>query len=89
LARLIFVVVQEKKDDGAGLNLEGLKEFVDSRSQDLICGPGIFSEKPGKTGERSGEEGTRQRLNHGRGMPFFSQLDKAHDEGRKDFERGA
>ncbi len=82
-------VVQEKKDDGAGFNLEGMEELMDSRSQDLIQGPGIFSEEPGKAGERSGEEGPRQRLNHRGGMPFFPQLDKAHDERRKDFEGGA
>jgi len=35
-------VVQEKKDDGRGLNLEGMKEFVDRHSQDFIQGPGFF-----------------------------------------------
>ena len=82
-------VVQEKKDDGAGFNLKGMEEFMESRSQDLIHGPGILSEKPGEAGKRSGKERSRQRLDHGGGMTFFSQLDKAHDEGRKDFERGA
>ena len=82
-------IVQEKKDDGAGLNLEGMEVLMESRSQDLIHGPGIFSEEPGETGERSGKERARQRLDHGGGVPFFSQLDETHDEGRKDFERGA
>jgi hypothetical protein len=82
-------IVQEKKDDGAGFNLEGMKEFVESRSQDLIHGPGILSEEPGETGEGSGKERARQRLDHGGGVSFFSQLDETHDEGRKDFERGA
>jgi len=82
-------VVQEKKDDGASFDLEGMKEFMESRSQDLIHGPGILSEEPGETGEGSGKESARQRLDHGGGVPFFPQLDEAHDEGRKDFERGA
>jgi len=82
-------VVQEKKDDGAGFNLEGMEEFMESRSQDLIHGPGILSEEPGETGERSGKERARQRLDHGGGVPFFPQLNEAHNEGRKDFERGA
>ena len=82
-------VVQEKKDDGAGFNLEGMKEFMDSRSQDLIHGPGIPSEEPGEAGEGSGKERASQRLDRGGGVPFFSQLDEAHDEGRKKFERGA
>jgi hypothetical protein len=81
-------VVQEKKDDGAGFNLEGMEEFIESRSQDLIHGPGIFPEEPGEAGERSGKERARQRLDHGGGVPFFPQLNKAHNEGRKDFERG-
>lgn len=82
-------VVQEKKDDGAGFNLEGMKEFAESRSQDLIHGPGILSEEPGETGEGSGKEGARQRLDHRGGVPFFSQLDETHEEGRKEFEGGA
>jgi hypothetical protein len=82
-------VVQEKKDDGAGFNLKGMEEPMESRSQDLIHGPGIFPEKPGEAGERSGKERARQRLDHGGGVPFFPQLNEAHDEGRKDFERGA
>jgi len=82
-------VVQEKKDDGAGFNLEGMKEFMDSRSQDLIHSPGILSKEPGEAGEGSGEKRARQRLDHGGGVPFFAQLDEAHDEGRKEFERRA
>jgi len=82
-------VVQEKKDDGRGLNLEGMKEFVDRHSQDFIQGPGILSEEPGEAAKRSGKEGTGQGLDHGRGVPFFPQLNEAHDEGRKDFERRA
>ena len=82
-------IVQKKKDDGPGSNLEGMKEFMESRSQDLIHGPGILSEEPGETGEGSGKERPRQRLDHGGGVSFFSQLDETHDEGRKDFERGA
>ena len=82
-------VVEKKKDDGADINLEGMEELMESRSQDLIHGPGIFSEKPGETGERSGKERARQRLDHGGGVPFFPQLNEAHNEGRKDFERGA
>jgi len=82
-------VVQEKKDDGAGFNLEGMKEFMDSRNEDLIHGPGILSEEPGETGEGSGKERARQGLDHGGGVPLFSQLNEAHDEGRKEFERRA
>ncbi len=79
-------VVQEKKDNGAGFNLEGMEEFMESRSQDLIHGPGILSEEPGETGEGSGKERASHRLDHGGGVSFFSQLDEAHDEGRKEFE---
>jgi len=81
-------IVEEKKDDRAGLNLEGMEELMESRSQDLIHGPGILSEEPGETGERSGKERASQRLDHGGGVSFFSQLDEAHNEGRKEFERG-
>ena len=76
-------VVQEKKDDGAGLNLKDMEELMESRGQGLIHGPGIFPQKPGEAGERSGEERASQKLYHGGGVPFFSQLDEAHDEGRK------
>jgi hypothetical protein len=82
-------IIEEKKDDRAGLNLESMEEFMESRSQDLIHGPDILSEEPGETGERSGKERARQRLDHGGGVSFFSQLDEAHKEGRKEFERGA
>jgi len=82
-------VVQEKKDDGAGFNLEGMKEFMDSRNEDLIHGPGILSEEPGETGEGSGKERARQGLDHGGGVPLFSQLNEAHDEGRKELKRRA
>jgi hypothetical protein len=82
-------VVQEKKDDRAGFNLKGMEELMESHSQDLIHGPGILSEKPGETGEGSGKERARQGLDHGGGVPFFSQLNEAHNEGRKEFERGA
>ena len=76
-------VVQEKKGDGTGFNLEGVEELLDRRSPDLIQGPGILSEEPGETGEGPGKERARQGLDHGGGVPFFSQLDKAHNEGRK------
>ena len=82
-------VVQEKKDDGAGFNLEGMEESMESRSQDLIHVPGILSEEPGETGERSGKERERQGLYPGGGVPIFPQLDEAHDEEIKEFERGA
>jgi hypothetical protein len=49
-------IVAEKKDDGAGFNLEGMEAFMESRSQDFIHVPGILSEEPGETGERSGKE---------------------------------
>ena len=62
---------------------------MESRSQDLIHVPGILSEEPGEAGKRSGQERARQRLDHGGGVSFFSQLDEAHNEGRKEFERGA
>lgn len=79
-------VVQEKKDDGAGFNLEGMKEFIDSRIQDLNHGPGILCEKSGETGEGSGKERARQGLDHGGGVPFFSHLDEGYNEGRKKFK---
>ena len=66
-----------------------MEEFMDSRSQDLIHGPRILSEEPGETGEGSGKERARQALNHGGGVPLFPQLNEAHDEGRKEFERRA
>jgi len=56
---------------------------MESRSQDLIHVPGMLSEEPGEAGERSGKERASQRLDHGGGVSFFSQLDEAHDEGRK------
>ena len=80
-------VVQDKKEDRADLNLKGVEELMQSRGQDLIHGPGILSEEASETGEGSGKERSRQRLDHRGGVPFFSQLDKPHDEGRKDFER--
>ena len=82
-------VVQQKKDNGTGFNPEGTKEFIDSRVQDLIQGPGILSEEPGEAGERSGKKRAGQRLDHGGGVSLFAQLDETHNEGRKDFERGA
>ena len=82
-------IIEEKEDDGTGLNLEGMEELMESRSQDLIQVPGILSEEPGETGERAGKERARQRLDHGGGVSFFPQLNEAHQEGRKDFERGA
>ena len=48
----------------------------------------MLFEEPGEAGERSGKERARQGLDHGGGVPFLPQLDEAHDEGRKDFERG-
>jgi len=81
-------VVQEKKDDGAGFNLEGAEKLMESRSQDLIHVPGILSQEPGEAGERSGKERERQGLDHGGGVPLFPQLNETHDEGRKDFKRG-
>ena len=73
-------IVQEEKDDGAGFNPEGLKEFSEGHGQDLIHGPGILSQETGETGERSGKERASQ-LDHGRGVPFFSQLDEANNVG--------
>jgi len=43
-------IIQEKKDDGARLNLEDMEELLKSRSQDLIHGPGILAQEPGETG---------------------------------------
>jgi hypothetical protein len=63
-----------------------MEELRESRSPDLIHGPGIFSEEPGETGKESGKEKTRQGLDPGGGMPLLSQLEKAHNEGRKYFE---
>ena len=82
-------IVQEKKDDGTGFNLKGMEEFLERRSQDLIHVPPILSEKPGEAGEGPGKERASQRLDRGGGVPFFSQLDEPHNEGRKEFERGA
>jgi hypothetical protein len=82
-------IVQKKKDDGASLNLEGLEEFLGSDSQHLIEGPAILSQESGETGEGSGEEGSRQGLDSGGGVPFFSQLDEAQNKGRKEFKRRA
>jgi hypothetical protein len=81
-------VVEEKKDDGAGFNLEGMKEFMDSRSPDLIHGPGIPSQEAGEAGEGSRKKRARQGLEHGGGVPLFSQLDEAQDEGRKSLNEG-
>ena len=81
-------IVQEKKDDRTGFNLKGMEELMQSRSQDLIHGPGILSEEAGETRERSGKERARQRLDHGGGVPFFPQLDETHDEGGKEFKGG-
>jgi hypothetical protein len=80
-------IVQEEKDDGARFNLEGLEEFLEGQGQDLIPGPGILSQETGETGERSGKKRASQRFNHGRGVPFFSQLDEAKNERGKEFER--
>jgi hypothetical protein len=52
-------IVQEKKDDGAGLNLEGVEEFMQSGSEHLVHGPGILPEEPGETGKGSGKERAR------------------------------
>lgn len=82
-------IVQEEKDDRAGLNLKGMEEILKSQGQDLIHSPGILSQETGEAGEGSGEEGASQRLDHGRGVPFFSQLDEANNERRKEFKRGA
>jgi hypothetical protein len=73
-------IIQKKKDEGAGLNLEGLEEFLEGRSQDLIHGPNILSQETGKAGERSQNKGTGQGSDHGRSMGFFSQLDKANNK---------
>jgi hypothetical protein len=49
--------------------------------------PRILSQEPGEAGERSRKERASQGLDLGRGVSFFSQLDKAHNEGRKELER--
>jgi len=82
-------IVQEQKDDRAGWNLKGMEEILQSQDQDLIHRPGILSQKPGEAGEGSGKERAGQGSDHGGGVSFFSQLDEAHNEGRKEFERGA
>ena len=81
-------IVQEQKDNRAGLNLKGMEEFLKRQGQDLIHSPGILSQEPGEAGDGSGKERASQRLDHGGGVSFFSQLDEAHNEGRKEFERG-
>jgi hypothetical protein len=68
-------IVQEQKDDRAGLNLKSLEEMMKRQGQDFIHSPDILSQEPGETGERSGKERTGQGLDHGRSASFFSQLD--------------
>lgn len=80
-------VVQQQKDNGAGFNLEGMEELMESRKQNFIIILGILSEGPGEIAEGSGKKRSRQGLDHGGGLIIFSQLDKANDEGRKEFER--
>jgi len=89
IIKLAKVRIQKKKDDGTGFNLERLEEFLQSQGQDFIHGPGILSQETSDTGERSGKKRASQSLDHGGGVSFFSQLDEAHNEGRKEFERGA
>jgi hypothetical protein len=82
-------IIQEEKDNGASFNLEGMEEFLQSQGQDGIHGPGILSQETGEAGKRSGKKRARQRLDHGRGVPFFPQLDEANNKRKKELERGA
>ena len=82
-------IVQEQKDDRAGLNFKGIEKILKRQGQDLIHSPGILSQEPGEAGEGSGKERAGQGSDHGRGVPFFSQLDEADNEGRKELERRA
>lgn len=82
-------IVQEQKDNRAGLNLKGMEEFLKRQGQDLIHSPGILSQEPGEAGEGSGKERASEGLDPGGSVSFFSQLDEAKNERRKEFERGA
>ena len=82
-------IVQEQKDDRGELDLKGMEEILKRQVQNLIHRPNILSQEPGEAGEGSGQERTGQRLDLERGVSFFSQLDEAHNEGRKELERGA
>ena len=79
-------VIENKEQDRLGFDLQGGEELIQSRFDDLFDSPDVLSQEPGETAEGSMKKGTRNRLNHRRGMNFFAQLNESQDEGREHFE---
>ncbi len=79
-------VIDNKEQDRLSFDSQGREELIQSRIDNFLDSPDVFSQEPGETGEGSAKERTRNRSNHRRGMGFFSQLDEPHDEGREHFE---
>ncbi len=79
-------IIDNKEQDRLGFDLQGAEELTQSRFDDLFDSPDVLPQEPGEAGEGSMKKGTRNRLNHRRGMDFFAQLNESHDEGREHFE---
>ena len=79
-------VIDNKEQDRLGFDSQGREELIQSRFDNFFHFPDVLPQEPGETGEGSMQEGPRNRLNHRRGMDFFTQLNEPHNEGREHFE---
>lgn len=80
-------VIDDKEEDGASLDSQGTEESLHGDLSQLLGGPTTFSEETSEGGKGSLEIGMGQRLNHGGGVSFLSQLDESHNESGEDSER--
>ena len=80
-------IIDNEEEDRLGFDVQDLKELAQSGLDHFFHGPDILPQEPRETAEGSVKKGPREGLDHRRGVDFFTQLDKAHDEGREDFER--
>jgi len=81
-------VIHDKKEDIPDSNPQRLKESMQSGPRDLLHSPTVFSQEPGKVGERRmGQDRMNKGSYHGGSVNFFPQLDETDDKGREEFKR--
>jgi len=79
-------IIHDKKQDGMGLDPQGLEKPNQTDLDDLLHGPDVLSQESGKAAKRAVEKGMGKRLNHGRSMDLLAQLDEADNKGRENLE---
>ena len=81
-------VIHDKKEDIPGSDPQRMEELMQSGLRDLLHSPTVFSQEPGKAGERCAVHDRMSKgSHHGGSVNFFPQLDETDDEAREEFKR--